>query len=97
LRYTRGAALFVSGKADDGLPDATPQVTYLQRAPDWVLVFKHDVETTDGSLDRNRRGGGWGAVAGHVGRQLGGIWTARSKRTLAGTLRVATLNVAKPR
>ena len=33
---------------------------------------------------------GWaagGAVAAEVGRQLGGEWTARSVRTLAGTLR----------
>ena len=54
-----------------------------------VLLFKHDNETPSGILDRNRRSGGWGAVAADLGRNLGGTWTARSIRTLAGTLQSA--------
>jgi hypothetical protein len=36
---------------------------------------------------RARRSGGWRAVATEVRRHIGAIWTARSARTLAGTLR----------
>ena len=39
-----------------------------------------------GRLDKRRRGGGWGAVSSAVGRQLGGVWTARSASTLEGVL-----------
>jgi hypothetical protein len=36
-----------------------------------------------GKLDRNRRGG-WGGVSHDIAQQLGGRWTARSRRTIDG-------------
>jgi hypothetical protein len=87
-RFTRGAA-FLIGVARDGLPPSTDCASYLLRRPKAVLMFKHDIETPSGILDRNRRRGGWGAVAADLGRTLGGTWTARSIRTLVGTLHTA--------
>ena len=87
-RFTGGAA-FLIGTARDGLPTSTPHASYMLRHPKTVLLFKHDIETPSGVLDRNRRSGGWGAVAGDLNRTLGGTWTARSIRTLNGTLEAA--------
>ena len=88
-RRTRGAAFLVGGVVREGLPASTAAACYVQRLPKAVLLFKHDVLTSKGTLDRTRRSGGWGAVAAHLGRTLGGTWTARSIRTLAGTLQAA--------
>jgi hypothetical protein len=88
VRFTRGAA-FLIGTARDGLPPSTDDASYMVRRPNAVLLFKHDIETPSGVLDRNRRKGGWGAVATYLNRNLGGTWTARSIRTLAGIIQVA--------
>jgi hypothetical protein len=88
VRLTRGVA-FLIGTARDGLPTSTDRASYMLRRPKAVLLCKHDIETPSGILDRNRRKGGWGAVAADLGRNLGGTWTARSIRTLAGTLKAA--------
>lgn len=88
VRFTRGAA-FLIGAGQDGLPTSTDHATYILRRPKAVLLFKHDIETPGGILDRKRRSGGWGAVAAHLGHTLAGTWTARSMRTLLGTLRAA--------
>ena len=70
-----------------GLQD-TSRAVYQRFSDSVVLVHKRDTVTPAAILDRERRRmGGWGAVAAEVGRQLGGEWTARSVRTLAGTLR----------
>ena len=58
----------------------------IQSAASVVLVHKRDTVTPAAILAEND-GWGLGAVAAEVGRQLGGEWTARSVRTLAGTLR----------
>ena len=87
IRYTPGAALLVTGPVRDGTPDSTSEITYVRRTSRFVVVLKHDVLTSDGVLDRSQRRGGWGAVATQVRSCLGGVWTARSRRTLAGTLR----------
>jgi hypothetical protein len=47
-----------------------------------VAVRKLDL-VVGGELDRNRRGG-WGGVSHDIGLQLGGRWTARSRRTIDG-------------
>jgi hypothetical protein len=64
VRLTRGAA-FLIGTARGGLPASTDRASYTLRRPKVVLLFKHDIETPSGILDRNRRSGGWGAVAAH--------------------------------
>ena len=54
-----------------------------------VGAWKRDQLTDSSTLDRDRRGGGWGAVSNDVSRQLGGKWTARSLRTVKGVLDLA--------
>jgi hypothetical protein len=48
-----------------------------------VAVHKLDA-LKNGKLDRDHRRGGWGAVSTDIARQVGGQWTARSRRTLYG-------------
>jgi hypothetical protein len=91
VRLTPGAALLVEGSASDQALQNTSRAEYLRWSHQIVLVRKLDVETPRGVLDRGRRGGGWGAIAGELGRQVGGRWTARSIRTLSGTLRIGML------
>ena len=97
VRFTAGAAFLVIGTASDGLPEPTPQATYVRRDQKCVLLFKHDIETATRILDRNRRSGGWGAIATQLARALGGVWTARSIRTLIGTLAVARFDLTDTR
>ena len=47
-----------------------------------VGAWKRDFVDDDGVLDRNRRAGGWSAVAVEVRGQVGGQWTARSLTTV---------------
>jgi hypothetical protein len=48
-----------------------------------VLVHKFDV-LEGNRLDRTRRRGGWGHLSAAVARQVGGRWTARSRRPTRG-------------
>ena len=91
VRLTPGAALLTEGMARPGPLKSTERAEYRRLSDRVVLVGKRDALTDAGVLDRERRAGGWGAVAGEVERQVGGRWTARSIRTLAGSLRLAHL------
>ncbi len=85
-RWTPGVVFHVNGLASSAEPKDT-HVARLQRLDDaTVLAWKRDVEDPRGRLDKKRRGGGWGAVSSAVGRQVGGVWTARSAATLDGVL-----------
>jgi len=85
-RWTAGVVFHVHGLASSGEPIDT-HVARLQRFDDaTILAWKRDVEDSRGRLDKKRRGGGWGAVSSAVGRQVGGVWTARSATTLNGVL-----------
>lgn len=53
--------------------------------------------TQGGTLDRERRDGGWGAVSGDVSRAVGEVWTARSLRTVIGTLEKARQHIETKR
>jgi hypothetical protein len=81
--------MLVSGNASGRLPDFTRRAKYIAFSSTVVLVLKKDAVTDKGILDRSRRFGGWGAIAGEIAKFLGGQWTARSYRTLSGTLRRA--------
>ena len=91
VRLTPGAAFLTEGIARPGSLTPTRRAEYRRLSDRVVLVWKRDALTDAGVLDRDRRAGGWGAIAGEVERQVGGRWTARSIRTLAGSLRVAHL------
>ena len=57
-----------------------------------VAAWKLDRSTDAGTKDAGNRGGGWGAVATEVKKQVGGIWTARTDRTVRGLLNLARHN-----
>jgi hypothetical protein len=85
-RWTPGVVFHVTGSASSAPPKDAP-IAKLQRFDEvTILALKRDVEDTRGRLDKPRRGGGWGAVSSAVGKQVGGIWTARSTATLDGVL-----------
>jgi hypothetical protein len=85
-RRTPGAAFLVSGTPTSRTLSDTERARYCRVNGSVVAIRKHDALTSRGILDRARRAGGWGAIAGEIGRQLGGKWTARSMRTLSGIL-----------
>lgn len=85
-RWTPGVVFHVTGPASSAPPKDT-RVAKLQRLDQaTILELKRDVEDSRGRLDKTRRGGGWGAVSSAVGKQVGGVWTARSTATLDGVL-----------
>jgi len=85
-RWTPGVVFHVNGLASSAEPKDT-HVARFQRLDDaTILAWKRDVEDSRCRLDKRRRGGGWGAVSSAVGRQVGGLWTARSATTLDGVL-----------
>lgn len=85
-RRTPGAAFLVSGTLSLRTLSDTERASYSRINGLVVAVSKRDALTSGAILDRNRREGGWGAIAAEVGYQLGGRWTARSMRTLSGSL-----------
>lgn len=88
-RRTPGAAFLVSGTPTLQKLSDTERAGYSRINGSVIAISKRDALTLGGILDRSRREGGWGAIAGDVGWQLGGRWTARSMRTLSGALKQA--------
>ncbi len=69
---------------------------YTERADDgnrgvWRVTeaFKRALPLTD-RLDPRRRAGGWGRVSDDIERQIGGQWTARSRRSLDGLIKLVS-------
>ena len=89
IRWTPGGAFLVRGRSRAGQPVSTAIATYRRLRHHVVCAQKNDKLTARGILDRDQRGGGWGGVAADIQRQLGGVWTARSARTLVGIFRRA--------
>lgn len=82
IRATPGLAFAVE-PARPGPIRSIPEAALWRLNDRIVLVHKFDV-LADDRLDRARRRGGWGQVSAAVARQVGGRWTARSRRPLAG-------------
>jgi hypothetical protein len=81
-RPTPGLAFAVTA-AHPGPVVPTPRA-HLQRVSDRVVAVRKFDVLKNGKLDRQRRRGGWGAISMDIARQVGGQWTARSRRTLDG-------------
>lgn len=88
-RWTSGIVLAVSGPPCQSVPKQTSYAIFFVISERAVGAWKEDQLTEGGILDREKRGGGWGALSGDVSRQVGGVWTARSLRTVNGTLEKA--------
>ena len=81
-RATPGLAFAVS-PARIGALQSTARAN-LRRISDQVVAVHKLDWLKDGKLDRQHRRGGWGGVSADIARQIGGRWTARSRRTLDG-------------
>jgi hypothetical protein len=86
VRWTPGALFLVAGSVNGKSLESVPRAVFRRIDDTAVAAWKRDVVTAAGRLDRGRRLGGWGALSQAVGRQLGGVWTARSLSTLRGAL-----------
>jgi hypothetical protein len=86
-RWTPGLA-FHAGRGVEGSIAPTARAVLWKITPWMVGVWKRDSLTPEGRLDPDRRTGGWGGISHDIARQLGGQWTARSRRTLAGLIRI---------
>ena len=81
-RPTPGLAFAVT-RANPGAVESTPRAD-LRRISDRVVAVRKLDVVKNGKLDREQRRGGWGGVSIDIARQVGGQWTARSRRTLDG-------------
>jgi hypothetical protein len=90
VRWTPGIAFALSE------PDLTVKLVptrngdFRPLSPSTVALWKRDLLTSRGILERSRRSGGWGALSTDLQIQAGGKWTSRSLRTIDGTLARAT-------
>ena len=89
VRWTLGLAFHGGAGIACGTVATTAQAVLWRIAPCTIGAWKRDVLGADDTLDRDRRGGGWGKVSGDLETQLGGQWTARSRRTVDGLIRKA--------
>jgi hypothetical protein len=88
-RWTSGIAFAVKAPPCQSTPKPTLHAVFFAVSDYAVGAWKEDQLVQNGILDKERRGGGWGAVSGDISKESGGIWTARSLRTIKGTLEKA--------
>ena len=86
VRWTPGALFLVTGTANATSLKSVRRAVFQRIGGGVVAAWKRDAVRADGRLNRGRRLGGWGALSHAVGRQLGGVWTARSLSALRGIL-----------
>ena len=85
-RWSPGVVFHVNGFSSSAPVKDTHGARFHPSDDSTILAWKRDLEDSRGRLDKKRRGGGWGAASSAVGRQIGGVWTARSASTLDGVL-----------
>ena len=86
IRWTAGLVLHGGAGLPCGAVTSTARAVLWRISPAIIGAWKRDRENENGRLNPGERGGGWGAVAKDVGRQLGGRWTARSHSTVQGLI-----------
>jgi hypothetical protein len=91
-RPTPGLVLYVDGPAQSGSIESTARVKFQRLSQSVVAAWKLDILTDRNILDRSQRQGGWGALSYEVAHQVGGLWTARSLRTIMGLITRAKQN-----
>jgi hypothetical protein len=89
IRWTPGVAFHGLDGIQYGQLSTTSRAVLWKICPHTVGVWKRDTLGAGETLDKDRRGGGWGHVSDDVEERLGGRWTARSRRTIDGLVRKA--------
>lgn len=92
-RWTPGVAFAVIAPPSNSVPKQTSHAIFFAISESAVGAWKKDQLVERGILDRGRRGGGWGAVSSDVSKTVGGVWTARSLRTVMSTLEKARQHI----
>ncbi len=87
IRWTLGLAFHGLNGTEGSYISTTPRAILWKISPCTIGVWKRDNLGADKTLDKDRRGGGWGHISDDVEKQLGGRWTARSRRTVDGLVR----------
>jgi len=87
FRWTRGIAFHVSGRPCTVTLQPTSHAVFFPINKHAVGAFKKDslVEGKE-TLDKENRGGGWGAISADIAKATGGIWTSRSLERVEGTM-----------
>jgi len=87
FRWTRGIAFHVSGRPCTITLNPTTYAVFFPINKHAVGAFRKDgmVEGKD-TLDKENRGGGWGAISAEIAKVTGGIWTSRSLERVEGIL-----------
>ena len=90
FRWTKGIAFRVSGRPCTGTLKPTTHAVFFPISKHAVGVFKKDrlADGTD-ALDREERGGGWGAISADINKAVGGTWTSRALDRAEGLLEKA--------
>lgn len=89
-RWTPGLVLQVRGHGCAKATFTTDRAHFNRIDSTTVAAWKLDCLDEHGRLDRDKRSGGWGAIAKDVSDKVGGIWTARSLSTVIGTVELTT-------
>lgn len=87
IRWSLGLAFHGRAGIECGSILTTPRAILWKISPCTIGVWKRDNLGEGKTLDRDRREGGWGKISDDIESQLGGRWTARSRRTVDGLVR----------
>ena len=91
IRWTLGVAFQGRAGIEGRSILTTPRAILWEISSGVIGIWKRDNLSERGTLDRDRRGGGWGKISDDIETQCGGRWTARSRRTVDGLARKALL------
>jgi len=87
FRWTRGIAFWVRGKPCTVTPKPTAHGVFFPINRYAVGAFKKD-KLAEGkeTLDKENRGGGWGAISADIENTVGGTWTSRALERVEGAV-----------
>lgn len=91
IRWTPGLVFHGGPDIGEGNIPTTSRAILWKISPRVIGALKRDNLVATGILDRERRGGGWGNISTDIRACFGGLWTARSQRTVTGLVRKAPL------
>jgi len=85
-QWTPGLAFRIKDDGRKRSPAPKPSNVLHLLNPQLACAWKKDRLTSTVVLDRKRRNGGWGGVAGDASDTFTGLWTARSLTTVSGLM-----------
>jgi len=87
FRWTRGIVFWVNGRRCAIALQATAHGVFFPINRYTVGAFKKD-KLAEGkeTLDKENRGGGWGAISADIAKTVGGTWTSRALDRIEGAL-----------